>query len=580
VRPTPTPTVTPSGGGGWIALAAKRDDGTEGDWDLYAVPAGGGEPIQLTRHPAPDMAPAWSPDGRRLAFQSRRGGGWDIFWLDVTDGTVHQVTDDLPYDGRPAWSPDGRRIAFDSYRAGDLDIFVVDVESGEVVNLTADSPAADYAPAWSPDGRCIAYTSTVDPASAADAGTNKEIFAVATEPGETCLGSATGAINLTQHPAQDEDPAWSPDGRRLAFTSDRDGRRRVYVMDLNAPGPPEAPLAGVTALDHHRTPTWSPDGRLVALANWGGWQSTESQTLAVLDVDQGWMRQILDRGWLIRDPAWGQPPSVPHPAEGEPESGRLYVEDVSPGEPGQSPSVRLVRLEDVEAPIRRLSDRVDDSFLALRQRILAETGHDYLGQLSEALRPVDFHSEDSEYLSWHKAGRAIDLLWDLRDDRGQPLVEVAQERVGGETFWRLYVRCARQDGSQGEPLTDVVWDTSYEARWGDQPSNGGRPKGVLYGYYADFTDLAWSYGWRRISSHELPNFNWKTNFLALEYWHFQKTEGLVWYQAMREVLDQEELERYFSWEALEELGEDPWLAVAKGIRPPAGEAGARGGEQR
>jgi TolB protein len=171
-------------------------------------------------------------------------------------------------------------------------------------------------------------------------------------------------------------------------------------------------------------------------------------------------------------------------------------------------------------------------------------------------------------MSWHKAGRAIDLLWELKDGARQVL-QVAREDVGGETFWRLYLRCARQDGSQGEPLTVSLWDLSYQARVVDAPGQGGKPKGIPYGYYLDFTDLARAYGWERISSHDSEDFNWRSNFLALEYWHYQKRDGLLWYDAMREVYSEEELRDLFSWEVGRELGEDRSLMVAKGVPVPA-----------
>ena len=199
---------------------------------------------------------------------------------------------------------------------------------------------------------------------------------------------------------------------------------------------------------------------------------------------------------------------------------------------------------------------------------MEETGYDFLAHLSDVFRPIDFFSEDSEYLSWHKAGRAIDLLWDFYDGT-QPLLEVVREDIGEEPYWRLFLRCARQDGSQGMPLKANLWDLSYRARWIETEGQGGTPKPIPYGYYVDLTELARAYGWRRISSYEEDDFDWRSNFLALEYWHYQKTDGLIWYRAMREVYSEEELKRHFDWEDLVDLGLNKSFLMAKGIpRPP------------
>jgi len=139
-------------------------------------------------------------------------------------------------DTAPAWSPDGRRIAFTSTRDGNAEIYVVDANGTALRRLTSDA-ADDFAPAWSPDGRRIAFTSTRDG--------NAELY----------LGDANGgaAQRLTRSPAGDHMPAWSPDGSRIAFASRRRGTFDLYVMDAagrhvrrltRAPGNGE-PLGGI-----------------------------------------------------------------------------------------------------------------------------------------------------------------------------------------------------------------------------------------------------------------------------------------------------------------------------------------------
>ena len=101
---------------------------------------------------------SWSPDGRRIAFESVRGGSVSIWVMNRDGGGAVQLTRDLSNNWHPTWSPDGRRIAFASDRTGNYDIWVMDAQGDHAVPLTAD-PASDFRPSWSPDGKKIVFTS-------------------------------------------------------------------------------------------------------------------------------------------------------------------------------------------------------------------------------------------------------------------------------------------------------------------------------------------------------------------------------------------------------------------------------------
>jgi TolB protein len=185
-------------------------------------------------------------------------------------------------------------------------------------------------------------------------------------------------------------------------------------------------------------------------------------------------------------------------------------------------------------------------------------------------RPPGFANDTSDYFSWHKAGRAIDLLWEYRTRGGMPLLEVAPELLGNEVYWRLYLRCREQDGGQGQPLTTQTWDLSYRARAIKAPETGGHPKDAIpYGYYIDVTTLIRQSGWERISSIDQPDFHWHWNFLALDYWHFQQRGGRPWYAAMQEVYDPDLLESHFNPTTVAAREEEPWRIVAKGVSFPS-----------
>lgn len=109
-----------------------------------------------------NINPDWSPDGRRLAFESRRDGGADLWLLDVGSGSARRLTADEGDETHPAWSPDGTRLAFDAYRDSTWNLWLLDPETGDARPLTAGPPGAGaYArhPSWSPDGATIAFDS-------------------------------------------------------------------------------------------------------------------------------------------------------------------------------------------------------------------------------------------------------------------------------------------------------------------------------------------------------------------------------------------------------------------------------------
>jgi TolB protein len=136
------------------ALEARHPDGSlwldvrehEGNSDIWRV--GIGEDLRLTSSPADDYDPAWSPDGRQIAFVSGRAGSDDVFIMDAEITGERQVTFYTGFDKRPTWSPDGTRIAFWSDRdAGHPQIWVINVDLTGLVNLS-NNPFNDYDPVW------------------------------------------------------------------------------------------------------------------------------------------------------------------------------------------------------------------------------------------------------------------------------------------------------------------------------------------------------------------------------------------------------------------------------------------------
>ncbi len=530
-----------------------------GAWNIFAADPNGGAWQKLAATNAPARDPAIAPDGKTIAFRSKREGTWDIYAMPATGGGATRLTRGMTYSGAPVWSPDGKKIAFESYARGDLDIWVMNADGTQAIDLTDNEKTHDYAPAWSPDGKWITFTSW-------RTGT-QQIFVVAADCKTACK-----ATNLSQNKFDDQEPAWSPDGSKLAFVSNRDGQRAIYVADFVTDGRNSiAPLQNarrVTFSGWDDQPAWSPDGKWLAFVS----VRPTRQPIYITAADGSGIPRIVENGPTVASSvAWAT--DVIAGASDYSNGAPLYKEqpDLAPANSGHPYEFRRVTTIRLDSGLTKLNGRVADSLLALQTRVKQEVGYDFFALVADMFRALEYRCDNTcDTLSWHKSGRAVDTRLDYSDPRGIGGLEVVREDQQGETYWRMYLKTAAQDGTQGEPLKDAPWDFSYRARWVVGKGEGGTRKPVPYGFYVDFTELARQYGWERISSQDSEDLDWKTNKLGAEYWHYQKMHGLNWYQAMREVYAEADLKSLADWNALARAGYDPYILFLKGIpMPPA-----------
>ncbi len=204
-----------------------------GNWDIYFQRIGGARAINLTADsPSDDTKPAFSPDGEWIAFRSEREGG-GIFVMGATGESVRRLTDS-GHD--PAWSPDGREIAWATeavvspyQRSTESRLWVADASSG----VKRQWPTGDAVqPAWSPNGLRVAYWANLDG--------QRDLWTLPVKGGDP--------VPVTNDPATDWSPVWSPDGRYIYFSSDRGGSMNLWRIPIDeASGRPLGPPEPVTA---------------------------------------------------------------------------------------------------------------------------------------------------------------------------------------------------------------------------------------------------------------------------------------------------------------------------------------------
>ena len=222
-------------------------------FDIYRINSDGSGLTSLANNPARDMYPAWSPDGKQVAFCSDRDGKNALYLMNA-DGSNQQLLSDaiddcgLPSWDVPAWSPDGKWISISTYPEADFpngkaDVFLINPETAQVTNLT-NNPANDSGAVWSPDSWHVLFISDRDG--------NEEIYRMKND--------GNGLTRLTDNPARDGSAGWSPDGKLIVFISNRDGNFEIYMMSSDGsqvnrltdnPGP-------------ELSPAWSPAGDAIA----------------------------------------------------------------------------------------------------------------------------------------------------------------------------------------------------------------------------------------------------------------------------------------------------------------------------
>jgi TolB protein len=239
---------------------------------------GEADKIALTS-PDPIISPAWSPDGREVAYVSFQTQKAVVWIQNLVTGTQRQVANFRGSNSAPAFAPSGQELAATLSREGSSQLYMIGRDGGEPRRLTRSS-AIDTEPVFTTDGSQIYFVS--------DRGGSPQIYRMAAGGGNAERVTFSGSYNIS--------PAISPDGKMLAYVTRQNGAFKLVVMDLGS-----GTVTPLTDTSDDESPSFAPNGRLIIYATRAGGKDL----LMTTTLDGRIKARLLASGLDVREPAWG-----------------------------------------------------------------------------------------------------------------------------------------------------------------------------------------------------------------------------------------------------------------------------------